>query len=437
MSDEVTPSVNPVDLSVKLRKISSLDGSELFSSAEEKSSALQLKRESHTPVTVPKYPKEPVYKNTDLKSFYYRANYFAAIAKHKLLRKEAPIIAIIVVNNHCNWNCNYCFGDYPNRKEVDYTTDELKFIISELYDLGCRYLNLHGGETLLRKDVGEICNFVKNKGMYLGLITNGSLLSKHVEELRNVDNLTISLDGAREGNEKNRGSGTFEKTIAAIKLGIQEGLKLRVSATITKHTMNDIGYLANLAQSMGFHLYFSILFKPLKKAHDSQMTNDEIRHTLREIKRYRQMGYPIFTSDGAIDAALHWPYDYNENFHIPEDKIPDSYREHHVKCYFSRTKFTIEADGYVYPCFLTTDGSFKPLNWRDVGLKKAIDHVRDTNQCRACPALSHSDHSLLLGMEPKQIVHVVKDQLKESLRIKHKPNVPGEWKDFKPPEVKS
>lgn len=431
MNNDIVSQPRIVDPSVKLRKISSLDGSELFESMEEKNKSLALKREAPVPVKVPHYPQEPKYVNSDFKSFLYRANYFGSILKNRIMMKEAPIIAIVVVNNHCNWNCNYCFGDYPNRKEVDYTTDELKFIIEELYNLGCRYLNLHGGETLLRNDVGEICNFVKNKGMYLGLITNGSLLQGRIEELRNVDNLTISLDGAREGNEKNRGKGTFDKTIEAIRIGITEKLKLRVSATITKHTMGDIGYLANLAQEMGFHLYFSILFKPLKKAHDSQMTNDEIRTTLREIQKYRRLGYPIFTSDGALEAAIQWPFDYNENFHIPEEQIPDSYRDAHVKCYFGSTKFTIEADGYVYPCFLTTDGSFQPLNWREVGMKKAIEHVRETNKCRACPALSHSDHSLLLGMNPKQIIHVVKDQLKESLRIKHKPQIPDEWKDFK------
>jgi MoaA/NifB/PqqE/SkfB family radical SAM enzyme len=273
--------------------------------------------------------------------------------KQKLSGREYPLIAVVVVNNKCNWDCVYCFGDYPNRKEKDYTTDELKFLVDQLYDMGLRYINMHGGETLLRPDVGELVNYIKNKGMYLCLITNGSILHKKIDEVRNVDNITISLDGSPRSNDVNRGKGAFDKTLAAIDLVLKEKIPLRVSVTLTRESMNDIGYMAELAKEKNFHLYYSILFKPLKKAQHLQMSAEEIRNSVREMKRYKEMGYPIFTSDKVLRATYEWPVDFNESYHLRENQIPASYRPHHIKCYYSRTKFTIEADGYIYPCFLT------------------------------------------------------------------------------------
>jgi MoaA/NifB/PqqE/SkfB family radical SAM enzyme len=405
---------------VKFRKISSLESSELFASLEEKQ---ESRKAEPLPIPIPSYPTSAPYRTSRAKRLFARLRYFHAVLKQRLSGKDYPIIAVVVVNNKCNWNCTYCFGDYPNRKEIDYTTDELKYLFDELYSMGVRYLNLHGGETLLRPDLGDLCHYVKQKGMYLCVITNGSLLHKKLEDIRNVDNLTISLDGAMEGNDLNRGKGTFETTLRAIEIATQEKIPLRVQATLTRSTMNDIGYLAKLALEMNFNLQFSILFKPLKKARDSQMSPSEIRTALSEIKKYKDLGYPIFTTDRALRASYEWPYDYNVRHHIQETEIPDSYRPHHIPCYYSRTKFTIEADGYIYPCFLTTDGSFQPKNWKYVGVYPAISHVQKTNLCRACPAMTQNDHNLLLGLDFPQIRYLVRNQLKETFRIRNRPKI--------------
>ncbi len=399
---------------IQLRKVSSLDGSDLFNSLEEKDEFTKTKKPL---IPIPTYPPSKPFKNTSWKRLLARGTYFNALIKQRMSGRDYPVIAIIVANNKCNWNCSYCFGDYPNRKDIDYTTDELKYLVDRLHAMGVRYINLHGGETLLRPDIGEISRFIKNKGMYLCIITNGSLLPKKLDEVKDVDNLTISLDGALEGNDRNRGKGTFAITLKAIDLALQANLPLRVSATLTKHTMHDVSFLSELAKEKRFRLYFSLLFKPLKKAQDAQMTNEEIRSVLSEIRKYKALGYPIFTSEPALKAAYEWPYDFNEKHHVEEAEIPQSYRKFHVPCYYGRTKFTIEADGYVYPCFLTTDGSFQPKNWKEVGIEEAVSHVQSKNTCRACPALSQNDHNLLLGMNFRQIAYVIQDQIKETFHL--------------------
>lgn len=403
---------------VKLRKISSLDGSLLYQDYAEKRE--KSKDATMWKVAIPEYGPAKSYNNNKLKRLWARVRYFGTLARQRLSGRDYPVIAIIVVNNYCNWDCVYCYGDYPNRQNVDYTTNELKYLVDELYAMGVRYLNLHGGETMLRDDIGEIASHVKNKGMYLCLITNGSLFPQKLESARNADNVTISLDGSRDRNDINRGEGAFDAALNAIELLIKEGIPVRVSATLTRETMCDIGYLAKLAHERNFQLFFSILFKPLKKAQHLQMTNEDIRNTIAEIRKYKAMGYPIFTSEPVLAATYEWPFDFNGKHHATIEDLPDSYRPYHIPCYYSRTKFTIEADGYVYPCFLTTDGSFLPKHWREVGVAAAIQHVRETNTCKACPAMSQNDHNLLLGFDGKQIAYVIRQQIAETLRIRKK-----------------
>jgi MoaA/NifB/PqqE/SkfB family radical SAM enzyme len=270
----------------------------------------------------------------------------------------------------------------------DYTTEELKGLIDSLYRLGTRYLNIHGGETLLRDDIGEIVDYIKSKGIYCCLITNGSLLRKRINEIRNVDNITISLDGRKENNDKNRGEGSFDAALNAIKLAKKEGLPLRVSVTITKHTMNDIGYMAALAKEYDFTVHFSILFKPLPQARDCEMTNEEIRISINQILEFKKRGYPIFTSATVAKYARDWPLDHNEEHYVLKKdmgKLPRGFK--HIKCFYGKIKFTIEADGKVFPCFLLGDtDKFNALNWKDVGIEKAIEHVRKTNVCMTCQA---------------------------------------------------
>ncbi len=360
------------------------------------------------------------YKQNKLKTAWSRINYFLALLKTRLLRRLDPVICILVVNNKCNLDCKYCFGDYAHRKVPDYTTEELKYLIDELYKMGTRYLNIHGGETLLRKDIGEIVEYIKYKGIYCCLITNGILLPQKIDEIRNVDNITISLDGTRENNDLNRGTGSYDKALNAIRLAIKEHLPLRVSATITRHTMNDIGYLAGLAKELGFTLYFSILFKPLSKAKECEMSHEEIVEAIDKIIEYKKKGFPIFTSLDAAEYAKYWPFDHNEYHYLRArdvNRLPKGFKI--IRCYYGKIKVTIEADGNVYPCFLLGDEkNFKPLNWRQAGLRKAIRHVQDTNDCVTCPALSQNDHNLLMDLNLKQIGHLVSDQLREAFKGK-------------------
>jgi len=353
----------------------------------------------------------------DMKSAFCRLNYPYRIIRNRILGRLEPIIVVLVVNNKCNLKCRYCFGNYCTREESqDFTTKELISIVDQLYALGTRLLTVHGGETLLRGDIGEIVDYMKKKGMYVNFITNGLLLKEKVDLIRNVDSLCISLDGREEGHNINRGRNTFKPTLRAIKFAKREGFRIRVHATITKYTMNDVEFLAKLAREVGFFQEFSVLYQcggVSEHFQELMLSDEETKSTIREIIKWKKKGYPIYTAYRVLTNTLNWPYPYAKP-HLRSEEIPPKSRP--IRCFYGRTKFIIDADGFAYPCFALMD-EFKALNVKEVGVKKALQYVRDTNRCAACIHFTNNDHNLLLGFSIPQVFNQCKLQLKELLGV--------------------
>lgn len=355
------------------------------------------------------------YKNNFLKTVYHRLAYFGRIIRNRLENKMEPTTVGFFINSRCNFRCKYCFGDYYARHDREFTTDEIIKIIDDLYVMGTRLMVVHGGETLLQSDIGYIIDYIKSKGIYIGISTNGTFLKQRLNEIRNVDNLNISLDGAEKGNDENRGQGTFKTTLEAIKLAKKEGFCLRAQATLTRHTMYDIEYLAKLAKEIGFFLEFSILYKPLNyDASDLAMTDEEIKIAIKKIIECKKNGYPIFTSYAVLNNALNWPLSHNECSKIYEKDIEEYPRL--IKCYYGKSKIVIDSDGFVYPC-APLNGEFKALNAREVGVKAAYEHILENNTCRACYHLTNNDYSLLLGLNGGQILNQIITQTRELFEL--------------------
>ena len=145
----------------------------------------------------------PRYKNSFTKSILYRALFFLDLIFCRLFNINKPLFIVLVTNNGCNLNCSYCYGNYGERKQKDYSTKELLKIIDELKQQGTKLLTVHGGESLLRKDIGEILNYAKNKGFYISLNTNGYYVKSRINDIKFLDNICLSLDGTKENNDKN------------------------------------------------------------------------------------------------------------------------------------------------------------------------------------------------------------------------------------------
>lgn len=305
-----------------------------------------------------------------------------------------PLVVLFYVTDRCNLRCKYCVGNWSARKIVDLTTQEIMRIIRECQALGTCHFTIHGGEILLRPDIGEIVNYLKESGLFVNLVTNGILLPERIEEIMKIDSLCISLDGREENNDFNRGEGSYRAAMKAIKIAKERNMSLAVHATLTNRNIGDIEYLCRQAKRFGYYQQFSLLLKPLTPSQQELgLSDQESREALSEIIRLKKRGYPVFTSYRTLRNALEWPY----SFHRARlDRNEIGRKSKLIRCFYGKLKIAIDADGFAYPCSSLND-TFKGLNVREVGVKRAYEHVLKSNTCEACFYLTQNDWSLLLG----------------------------------------
>ena len=114
----------------------------------------------------------------------------------------------ISVTDRCNFRCVYCmpktvFGrDYPFLPHGDLLSFEEITRIARLFVArGVKKIRLTGGEPLLRRNVERLIEMLATlPGIELTLTTNGSLLKKKAQALRDagLQRVTVSLDALDE-----------------------------------------------------------------------------------------------------------------------------------------------------------------------------------------------------------------------------------------------
>jgi len=151
----------------------------------------------------------------------------------------------------CNLACKHCYSisaDYNFPNEL--STTEVYEVIDDLKAFGVPVLILSGGEPLLRPDIYDISTYAKEKGFYVGLSTNGTLINgdniSRIAEM-NYDYVGISLDGLKETHDKfRRKQGAFEASLHAARLCRDADLKIGLRFTLTQDNAEDFPAILEL-----------------------------------------------------------------------------------------------------------------------------------------------------------------------------------------------
>lgn len=161
--------------------------------------------------------------------------------------KRNPPGPVVIWNliRRCNLTCKHCYSissdhDFPG----ELTTEQVYRTMDDLWDFGVRVLILSGGEPLLRPDIFEISRRAKDKGFYVGLSTNGTLIDDGlIGPIVDIDYdyVGISLDGIGATHDAFRGkAGAFDASLKAARLCRAEGLKVGLRFTMTMDNAHQL-----------------------------------------------------------------------------------------------------------------------------------------------------------------------------------------------------
>jgi MoaA/NifB/PqqE/SkfB family radical SAM enzyme len=114
---------------------------------------------------------------------------------------------------------------------------------------------LWGGEPFLYPDLFPLARYMVDKGLYVAVNTNGTLMESHAEQIvrDKWSTIFVSLDAFRDVNDAQRGKGSYDKVIAGLKAISQEKKKRKsvhpILGVVTVVTNRNYLDLANLAEA--------------------------------------------------------------------------------------------------------------------------------------------------------------------------------------------
>lgn len=142
----------------------------------------------------------------------------------------------------CNLSCNHCYIEStPTNDQLSYiTADEVESFLLEIHEqeLPTKLIGLTGGEPFLNPDIIQIIERTLKHKLEILVLTNAyRVINRHIPKLEEIKNiygdklhLRISLDHhSKEFHEKERGEGTFYKTLENIKLLVDKGFNISLA----------------------------------------------------------------------------------------------------------------------------------------------------------------------------------------------------------------
>jgi radical SAM protein with 4Fe4S-binding SPASM domain len=167
--------------------------------------------------------------------------------------KQAPEPSLryleLQITDACNLTCKHCYIGNSGNNEL--SVDQVAKVLREFEEMqGLRVL-ITGGEPLLHSKFREINEMLPDLFIRKVLFTNGVLLKKENLKALKVDEIQVSLDGLEPAHDKIRGSGTFKRSMDAMKHALDAGFDVSVSTMVHKYNRADFEDMEQLFKKMG------------------------------------------------------------------------------------------------------------------------------------------------------------------------------------------
>jgi mycofactocin radical SAM maturase len=268
---------------------------------------------------------------------------------------DAPICLTWELTYACNLQCVHCLSSSGQRDPRELTTAEAKQVLDELRDLQVFYINIGGGEPMVRRDFFELLEYSIGNGIGVKFSTNGAFIdAEKARRLAAMDylDIQISLDGIDAvTNDAVRGPGSYEMARRAMdNLAAANFGPFKISVVVTRHNVDQLDEFKALADSYGAQLRITRLRPSGRGAdtwHDLHPTNAQQRQIYNWLMAH---GDNVLTGDSF--------------FHLNAlgDALPGL-----NMCGAGRVVCLIDPIGDVYACPFVIHDEFKAGSVRDEG----------------------------------------------------------------------
>jgi len=295
---------------------------------------------------------------------------------------DAPICLTWEITYACNLQCVHCLSSSGTRDPRELSTDQAKSVLDELRDLQVFYINIGGGEPMIRKDFFEILEHAETNNIGVKFSTNGTYITaenaRRLAAMNYLD-IQISLDGVDAiTNDAVRGKGSYATAIAAMNHLREANFgQFKISVVVTRHNVDQLDAFKALADSYGAQLRITRL-RPSGRGAD---TWDELHPTQQQQRQIydwlMKHGENVLTGDSFFHLNA-----FGES--LPGLNL----------CGAGRVVCLIDPIGDVYACpfvihdqfkagSLLSDGGFTKV-WKESDLFLSLREPESEGACSAC-----------------------------------------------------
>ena len=283
---------------------------------------------------------------------------FGIKENHPILMEEkrqlsAPLFVIWEITAACNLRCKHCLSDAGKPVPGELNTAEAKRLIDDLETLKVFNINFSGGEPLLRPDIFELLRYASGKKIGIDLLTNGALITKEVvQRLRdtNIFHVQVSIDGIGKTHDDFRGiPGSFDRAIQGITHLKDADFGVAISSAVTRHNLEQIPQLIDMAVDLGVSLYKTTLFMPAGrgKGNADQLVLDpqDVKNfTYMMMEKKEEVGDKIVISNEELYPWLTEKREKERADILPGEDLAK------VGCTAGNSSLYITPEGKITPC---------------------------------------------------------------------------------------
>jgi MoaA/NifB/PqqE/SkfB family radical SAM enzyme len=302
--------------------------------------------------------------------------------------RKRPFVLSHGINARCNLRCPFC--EYWRAPGPEMTLDAIFAMLKDARSFGIGVYNAWTAEPLLRPDLPAILGCAKSLGIVTSLITNGQLLSSRIEDLDDLDYLSVSVDGIDSYREI-RGA-AVEPVIEGIRAARKAGHAVLMNCVVSRKNLSELEDLVRLAEELGA----LISFEPLHETpgfegvwEEMGIRDSDIPEYRRSVDRLVEMkkeGRPIINSLTYLGMVR----DRNLDF----------------RCHAPQIVLSVASDGMVATCRVQNES----LGNVSEGIARVWERSKERREeivrdCEGCLFFGYVENSLLYDFRPEVLAH--------------------------------
>jgi MoaA/NifB/PqqE/SkfB family radical SAM enzyme len=320
---------------------------------------------------------------------YQKLFFTIGFLKERLLERKIPLLVSWLLTNRCNYQCKYCSIWNKQTKELNF--NQARYIINELSKCGTKVISFSGGEPLLREDIGRIIDYCSQKGIYTKLTTNGSLVAKKIDEIKNVNVVKLSFDGPSEVHDLHRQPGSYRNVIDAARLLKEYNINVIFNCVISKLNIGYLDYILRNAEQLNI----KVTFQPLEYRDNKDFaalntpSETQFKEAIRTLISKKKRGYKyIANSLVGLRYMYNWP----------------NYKK--MKCWAGIFHFRLTPDGRLLTCDRLPT-FYDSFNCLEKNFKTAFETLQPPQCVEGCWRNTTIELNCLLSLRPLSILNSI------------------------------